>query len=209
MNVCWRAALAAASICVAGSAVARDMGEKAGGAGAAASSDVRSDAAATLLEQVRDDTAPPAVEEEKPAVALSLTYTAEVFRNRRSGLDRGTRYLDNLDLTLEVDAERALGWNGVTLFAYGLYNNGETFSEDLVGAVQGVFNIETGVGAARLYEAWIEQRFASNRASVKLGPYDLNSEFDAIEAPALFLNPRTASARTLRNRVATARRSSL
>ncbi|MDQ3482646.1 MAG: carbohydrate porin, partial [Pseudomonadota bacterium] len=129
------------------------------------------------------------MEEEEPAIDLSVIYTAEVFRNTRGGLGRGTRYLDNFDMTLTVDGERALGWRGATLFAYGLYNNGEPFSDDLVGAVQGVSNIETGVGAARLYEAWIEQRFASDRASVKLGLYDLNSEFDAIEAAALFLNP--------------------
>ena len=138
---------------------------------------------------VHDGTAPPSVEEEAPAIDLSVVHTAELMRNMRGGLGRGTRYLDNLDMTLSVDAERAFGWRGATLFAYGLYNNGERFSEDFIGAAQGVSNIETGVRAARLYEAWIEQRFASDRASVKFGLYDLNSEFDAIEAAALFINP--------------------
>jgi len=55
-------------------------------------------------------------------------------------------------VTLTFDAERAFGWPGATLFAYGLFNNGEPFSDDLVGAAQGVSNIETGVRAARLYE---------------------------------------------------------
>ncbi|HZF42215.1 MAG TPA: carbohydrate porin [Sphingomonadaceae bacterium] len=107
----------------------------------------------------------------------------------RGGLGRGARYLDNLDVTLTVDAERVFGWRGATLFAYGLYNNGRRFSESLIGDAQGVSNIETGVRAARLYEAWAEQRFASDRASVKFGLYDLNSEFDAIETAGLFLNP--------------------
>ena len=190
MIVGWRAALAAASICLAGSAAARDQGDRGAGAVAAASVNSRSDTLAAGAGQFHDRTAPPAVEEEaEPAIDLSVIYTAEVFRNTRGGLGRGTRYLDNFDMTLTVDGERALGWRGATLFADGLYNNGEPFSDDLVGAVQGVSNIETGVGAARLYEAWIEQRFASDRASVKLGLYDLNSEFDAIEAAALFLNP--------------------
>ena len=144
---------------------------------------------AAAPDQVHDRTAPPAVEEETPAIDLSVVYTAEVLRNARGGQGRGTRYLDNLDVTLTVNAERALGWRGATLFAYGLYNNGEPFSDELVGAAQGVSNIETGVRAARLYEALIEQRFAADRASVKVGLYDLNSEFDVIEAAALFLNP--------------------
>ena len=131
----------------------------------------------------------PPAEEETPAVDLSAAYTAEVMSNVRGGLARGTRYLDNLDLTLTVDGERMLGWRGATLFAYALYNNGEPFSDDLVGAAQGVSNIETGVRALRLYEAWVEQRFAADRASVKFGLYDLNTEFDAIKAASLFINP--------------------
>ena len=134
-----------------------------------------------------DRTAPPAAEEETPAVDLSAVYTFDVWRNARGGLRRGWRYLDNLDVTLTVDAERALGWRGATLFAYGLYNNGASLSGDLVGDAQTVSNIETGVRAARLYEAWAEQRFAGDRASIKAGLYDLNSEFDTTGAGSLFL----------------------
>ena len=137
-----------------------------------------------------DGTAPPAAEQSEkatPAVDLAVVYTAELWRNQQGGLRRGWRYLDNLDLTLTVDAERALGWHGATLFVYGLYNNGHAFSGDLVGDAQTVSNIETGVRAARLYEAWIEQRFAGDRGSVKVGLYDLNSEFDTSDVGSLSL----------------------
>ena len=87
-------------------------------------------------------------------------------------------------MTLTVDAERTFGWRGVTLFAYGLYNNGTSFSPRLPGDVQTVSNIETGVRAARLYEAWIDGR-VSQRASLRFGLYDLNSEFDTTEAGSL------------------------
>lgn len=132
---------------------------------------------------------PAAVEEKKqpPPVYLSVLYTAEFWRNVNGGIRRGDRYLDNLDVTLTVDAERALGWRGATLFIYGLYNNGHAFSGDLVGDEQVVSNIETGVRTARLYEAWIEQRFAGNHASVKAGLYDLNSEFDTTNVGSLSL----------------------
>ena len=136
-----------------------------------------------------DGTAPPVAENSRqpPAVDLAVVYTAELWRNTRGGLRRGNRYLDNLDVTLTVDAERALGWNGATLFVYGLYNNGRALSGDLVGDAQTVSNIETGVRAARLYEAWVEQRFANERASVKVGLYDLNSEFDTSDVGSLSL----------------------
>ena len=135
-------------------------------------------------------TATPAVVEEKkqsPAVDLSVLYTAELWADARGGIRRGTRYLDNLDVTLTVDAGRALGWQGATLFVYGLYNNGHAFSGDLVGDAQIVSNIETGVRAARLYQAWVEQQFAGGRASLKVGLYDLNSEFDTTNVGSLSL----------------------
>src|SRR3546814_5968555 len=79
----------------------------------------------------------------------------------------GARYLDNLDLVLEADLEQIAGWTGAQLHVYGLYNNGRSIS-DLAGDVQAVSNIETGVRALRLYEAWIDQKIG-DAASIKLG----------------------------------------
>ena len=183
---CSRVGLAATLLCLAAPANAQQTSGTMDTSPAAKTSVDPAEDAAT---QVNDRSAPPAVAETSSAVDLSVVYTADVWSNVRGGTRRGARYLDNLDVTLVVDAERAFGWHGATLFAYGLYNNGTRFSEDLVGDAQGISNIETGVRAARLYEVWIEQRFASDRASLKFGLYDLNSEFDAIESAALFLNP--------------------
>jgi porin len=126
--------------------------------------------------------------DEAAAVDLSVVYTADIWRNARGGLRKGWRYLDNLDVTLTVDAERALGWDGATLFLYGLYNNGESLTGDLVGDFQVASNIDAGVQAVRLYEAWIEQRLADERLSLKAGLYDLNSEFDTTGSGGLFIN---------------------
>ncbi|MDA5193990.1 carbohydrate porin [Govanella unica] len=126
--------------------------------------------------------------EDVSPIQLDLTYTGDVLSNVQGGLKRGTAYMDNLDVTLSIDGERALGWEGAQIFVYGLYNNGQPFSHVYAGDYQVVSNIETGVQAVRLYEAWIDQTFANDRASLRVGLYDLNSEFTAIEAAALFVN---------------------
>lgn len=118
------------------------------------------------------------------AYELSAAYTAEVWRNE-GGVKDGWRYLDNLDVVLEADLERAVGWEGANGLVYLLYNNGASLSE-LTGDIHIVSNIETGVRATRLYEAWIEQQIGDT-ASIKVGLYDLNSEFDALETSALFI----------------------
>src|SRR3546814_6306544 len=97
--------------------------------------------------------------------------------NGAGGNRRGARHLDNLDLVYEADLDRLAGWTGAQLHVYGLYNNGRSISE-LAGDTQAVSNIEAGVRALRLSEAWIDQKIG-DAASVRIGLSDLNSEFDA------------------------------
>lgn len=130
--------------------------------------------------------APGEIEESHGPVLVQLVYTGEVMGNVAGGRRREARYLDNLDLVVEADLERLAGWRGAQLHVYGLYNNGRSIS-DLVGDAQAVSNIETGIRALRLYEAWIDQKIGET-ASLKVGLYDLNSEFDALDAAGLFVS---------------------
>lgn len=130
--------------------------------------------------------APGETDETHGPVLLQATYTAEAIGNASGGLRRGTRYLDNFDLVFEADMEALVGWNGAQVHVYGLYNNGHSIS-DLVGDAQAVSNIETGTSALRLYEAWVDQKVGEH-VSVRAGLYDLNSEFDALDAAGLFVS---------------------
>jgi porin len=126
---------------------------------------------------------------ECPAWSAEAVYTGEFWRNADGGIRDGSAYLDNLDLTATINGEKLFGLPGLTLFAYGLYNNGHEFSSRYVGDAQGVSNIET-VRALRLYELWAELNFGANEAwSLRAGQYDLNTEFDAIETGGLFIQP--------------------
>ncbi len=124
------------------------------------------------------------IDESHGPLLLQATYTGEVMSNASGGIKRGTRYLDNLDIVAEADLEALAGWTGASVHVYGLYNNGKSFS-DLAGDAQTASNIETGVQAFRLYEAWLQQEFTGG--SLKVGLYDLNSEFDSLEASGLFI----------------------
>lgn len=130
--------------------------------------------------------APAEIDETHGPILLQLTYTGEVMGNASGGLRRGTRYLDNLDIVFEADMEKLVGWTGAQVHLYGLYNNGKSIS-GLAGDTQAVSNIEAGTQALRLYEAWIDQKIGE-RLSMKIGLYDLNSEFDALDAAGLFVS---------------------
>jgi porin len=132
----------------------------------------------------RADDVPPA-----PSWNFTAAYTAEGWGLAQGGERPGERYLDNLDLQLTTDLEKLIGWSGARVFIYGLYNNGTAFSGDLIGDLQGVSSIETGIQALRLEEAWLDQTFAAGHGSLRVGLYNLNSEFDASLVRSVFINP--------------------
>lgn len=116
---------------------------------------------------------------------FEIAYTSEIMAVAKGGLDQDVRYLDNLDLTAELNLDRIAGLKDTTLFLYALYNNGRSISA-IAGDALAVSNIEGDAKALRLYEAWIEKQFDTG-LSIKAGLYDLNSEFDSLEASALFV----------------------
>lgn len=115
-------------------------------------------------------------------ITFEAVYTADLLANTRGGLARGRRRLDNLDLIATYD-----GPSGVTAQGSLLYNNDAVFSEELIGDLQVVSNIDTDE-ALRVFELWVAKSFAHDAAGVKFGLIDLNSEFDVQEVGGLFLN---------------------
>lgn len=123
-----------------------------------------------------------------PFVTAAAVYTGDAWRNASGGIETGNRYLDNLDVTLEVSPGPMFGLGDLRFFAYLLHNQGDALAEELTGAAQGISNIEA-TGSLRLYELWMEWQMGRTPGTLRFGLYDLNSEFDAIETAALFINP--------------------
>lgn len=113
-------------------------------------------------------------------VSLDLAYTGEALTGA-GGV--GAEYVDNLDIQVSAQS------GDTRFFVYGLYNNGKDFSGPRFPRGWVASNIETGTEALRLYEAWIDQTLAGGKVSLRAGLYDLNSEFDVLDAGNLFINP--------------------
>lgn len=90
-------------------------------------------------------------------IDVEIVYTGEVVSNLSGGIDEDTSYLANVDLTLQVDTEKAGLWNNGTFFVYGLNNHrsGDLPTETFIGDLQTVSNIEAP-NEFRLYELWYE-----------------------------------------------------
>ncbi len=119
-------------------------------------------------------------------VSAQIGYIGDLLHNTSGGIRNGSAYLQNVDAVFTFDLGRIIGSGGGSLFAYLLWNDASTFSARYTGDAQGVSNIDAE-RALRLYELWYEHRLA-NVLSLKVGLYDLNSEFDAVESASMFLN---------------------
>lgn len=121
-------------------------------------------------------------------LAFSLDYKADLMGVVSGGVARGGRTLDNLTLAADLDLDKATGWRGGSLHLELLANNGGTPGA-LAGNLQGIDNIEVARPAAKLFQAYLEQALADERASLRLGFSDLNSEFYAADSAGLLLAP--------------------
>jgi porin len=119
-------------------------------------------------------------------IDLNAVYTGDVFSNIKGGLKRQTVYLDNIDLTLNLNTEKLFNWPGGTIFIYGLGNQGKDPS-DYSGDIQTLDNI-AAFNTWKIYEAWIKQDLFNDKVSFLAGLYNLNSEFQVLESSSLFLN---------------------
>ena len=119
-------------------------------------------------------------------IELELVATVDVLGNASGGLDQGVEAPSNFDVAVEVDAEKAFGWSGGRLRVYLLGNAGGDTNTH-VGALQVASNIEAP-DTFKLYEAFYEQKFFGDRASVLVGLHDLNSEFYVTDLSGVFLN---------------------
>lgn len=113
---------------------------------------------------------------------LTLGYTSDFWRNVEGGLATGSAFIGNAEMILDVEGSPG----GFRSRIHAIYNNGKSFSE-LVGDTHVVSNIEAD-RASRLLEAWMEYAPFSDDRSLKVGLYDLNTEFDASEVGGALIN---------------------
>ncbi|MDB5441343.1 MAG: hypothetical protein JWM33_3770 [Caulobacteraceae bacterium] len=126
--------------------------------------------------------------EEQPPVSFALGSTIDGLVAVGDSPSRG-RELDLTDATLDLDLGALTAWPGLTARLRGQISGGSEPNDD-VGTLAGIDNAEVSRQRTRLYEAWLDQSFADGAASVRLGLYDLNTEFYATDSSALLIAPR-------------------
>ncbi len=120
-------------------------------------------------------------------IVYGLEYTNDVLSNVRGGLRTGTIDQGKLQGILTVDFGKLAGWNGLSGFAnfFQIHNTGR-IRRDYVGGINTIAAIEA-VPATRLSEVWLEQKFADDKASIRVGQLAADAEFFYSELSTMFL----------------------
>ena len=123
-------------------------------------------------------------QKQSKAILIEGGYTFDLASNFKGGIETGSAFLGNIDLTFDFDLEALDLWGGGHFFVYLLNNHGNALS-NLMGDFQIANNIEAEAHT-RLYEFWYEHRYKS--WSFLFGQHDLNSVFAITETGLNFIN---------------------
>lgn len=113
-------------------------------------------------------------------------YTGEVLSNVSGGVRRGTIYDGRLELGLQADLEKLVGWQGALFNVSSFITHGRGLTRDRIENLLTVSNIEA-LPSARLFELWLEQKLGPI-GSIRIGQLAADSEFIGSENAGLYIN---------------------
>lgn len=129
-----------------------------------------------------------------PAIAqtrVEVQYTGDILSNIRGGIHKKTELINSLDIALDQHV-KGIGGNLGTFHIGGMISSGSDYSGSNIGDFQTVSGIDGFPDVPYLAEFWYEQSFAKETVFVLAGLFDLNSEFDTLEAADVFFNASRA-----------------
>ena len=113
-------------------------------------------------------------------------YTADVIAVVSGGIRRDNAYEGRADLSLDADLAQLAGWRGTTLHASAFQIHGYQLSQNDLGNVMTVSNIEAHP-TTRLYSLWLEKALGRG-ASLRAGQLGADEEFLVSETASIFIN---------------------
>ncbi|HNC53403.1 MAG TPA: hypothetical protein PLO14_14390, partial [Accumulibacter sp.] len=78
-------------------------------------------------------------------IQTDLLYTADFLHNYTGGLKTGGTYVGHVDLIVQIDGQKLIGWEGGSAYLQVISNGGGRFNRNYVGSLMGVDNFEAPV----------------------------------------------------------------
>ncbi len=118
---------------------------------------------------------------------FTVQYIGEGMANTSGGIKRGQVYNGLLNMAADLNLDKSFGWKSATLHTGVLLPHGRSLSTYYSGDSFVASNLDAD-GELHLFELWLEQNFAEDKFSVRVGQMAVDQEFAFTEQGALFNN---------------------
>jgi porin len=118
---------------------------------------------------------------------FGATYIADNIGNVSGGVSRGAIHFGRLDLSVDADLDRLVGWTGGRFYANGYIIYGRGLSRNYIYNLATISEIEA-LPDQRLYNAYLEQSFFNDRLNIRAGQQAADVEFFDSQTDDLFIN---------------------
>lgn len=124
---------------------------------------------------------------EKQGVKFAATYIGELLGNPSGGVRQGAIYEGRLNLAVDADLQKLMGWQQLSFHANMFQIHGGGLSRDNLQNFLVVSGVEA-LPSTRLYEIWFEQKWGRDQLSLKAGQLAADSEFFTTQYTNVFTN---------------------
>jgi porin len=122
----------------------------------------------------------------RAGVGFGATYIIEVLGNPSGGVKQSARQDSLLDVYMDVDMEKMIGWKGLCFHANGFQIQGTSISGENLFSIVSASDIEA-FPSTRLDEFWFEQTMLKDKVSVRFGALAVDTEFLIADSAGAFI----------------------
>ena len=110
-------------------------------------------------------------------ISIGVTHIGEALAPVSGGAKQGTAFEGLLDVTVDTDLGKLVGWRGATthIRAFQIHNAGGENAADHAGAISDPSNIDA-LATTRFFTAWFQQEFGT-AGSIRIGQLAADDEF--------------------------------
>ena len=119
-------------------------------------------------------------------VAFGTTYIGEVLANPSGGVKQSAHYDGLLNVYLDADMEKMIGWKGLCFHTNMFQIHGTSITGENLLSIVSASNIEA-FPSTRLDEFWFEQSLLGGKASVRFGALAVDTEFLIADSAGAFI----------------------
>lgn len=121
-------------------------------------------------------------------IGFTLNQTSDYVGNTHGGIRQGFVYDGLLDLEVDIDLNKSIGWTGGKIHFTGYGIQGQNLGTQFVGSVLTTTNVEANPSIPKVGEFWFEQKLLENRLGIRAGLLEADRYYIISPTANVFVN---------------------